>query len=708
MRPVPQFPQAPLLPPASQTRVISSPGEIALMNAICYAAERELPILIDRAMQLGASLNRPDCYELNSLVIAVRADRSCAVSSLMARGAAIPPAPADGIDLLMEACKNAQVRMASALVNIAKMDVDVTDQHGKTALHHAIIGGSAEIVATLLDSGAHPDEILTQLDGPEILDIFGRALPLEGKPVTPLMIAVALGNQEIVTALLDAGANPNLGAYSPLLIAAFNRDRSTFDALLAGGAILLSCTEVFGLSGLTACINTGMPTEFLRKLVSQHKFDLDEGSINSPLGTAIAAKASGTVALLMACGAPVEDYERTDEPVTIWEYALEGGKFASESANFLTARSPAQVINTVPESEWLFGWILSNIHKSAKLASYGLFTSLIAPAASSLQALAQGPARGLQSSFAAAFILRRNLPKLSPLPPMNEGESLPPDEFWRAKTARDVRHQNDALFTASTTLIEHCITEMKKTTTLAFFLECHADCPENVAMRDFIVTRIIQRSGVPDAVAQLIRNAWVRAAQSATDWQVAPDSIETANRFLLTLSHNLLTKGIEPQRANFDPLVEQCLRSLVQAVPFASQALNQFCADPVAWFRKFEGRNTLQDPANNLANAVQIELGLPPATCTAIVAVWRQALRAARTARWTTPAELNRVLGAYVAKNISEALFDAESKAIISDVATLTLQRWIVDAEGAAAPGSRKRSAEAEAPGGPRHKEARS
>jgi ankyrin repeat protein len=693
--------------PHPQGRVIGSPGEVGLLNAICYANKRELPILIDRAMTMGASLNRPDCYELNSLVIAVRANRSFAVSSLMARGALVPPAPPDGIDLLMEACKNAQVEMASALVEVAKMDPIATDQYGKTALHHAILGGSAEIVATLLDSGANPDTALTQLDVVEILAIFGQALPLSGKAVTPLMIAVALGSQDIVSALLDAGANPNLGAHSPLLIAAFNRDQTIFNELLARGATLLNCKELSGLQGLTACISARMPTEFLRKLVAQHNFDIDDGSIFSPLGHAVTANVSGTVALLMACDAPVEDHQRTDKPVTIWDKALEPGKFSSESANFLVARHPAQIINTVPEAQYLFGWILANIDKPATLASHGLFTSLIATAVQALKALTLPSTGSLQSSFAVAFTLRRNLPKLPPMPPNTDGESIARDEVWRARTARELRVQNDALFTASTTLIEHCITEMKTTTTLAFFLECHAACPKDVAMRDFIANSIIKISGVPDAVVQLIRNAWIRAAQSAKDWQVAPDSIETANRFLLTLARNLLTKGIEQQRANFDPLVEECLRSLGQAVPFASQALNQFCTDPVAWFRKFEGRNNLQDPAHDLAKAVQIELSLPPATCTAIVAVWRQALRAARTSQWTTPAELNRVLGAYVARNISEALFDAESKAIISDVASLTLQRWIAGAENVAAPGSRKRPAEAEAAGAPRHKEAR-
>lgn len=677
------------------------------MNAICYANEKELPTLIDRAMQLGASLNRPDCYECNALVIAVRADRSCAVSSLMARGAAVPPAPADGIDLLMEACKNAQAGVASALVDIAKMEVDATDQRGRTALHHAILGGSAEIVTLLLEAGANPEALLTQLDGLEILDIFGHALPLSGKPITPLMIAVALGNQDMVTALLDAGANPSRGVHSPLLIAAFNRDPANFDALLAGGAKLLSCTEVSGLRGLTACIIARMPTEFLRKLVAQHNFATDVGSIFSPLGNAVAANATGTVALLMACGAPVEDHENSDEPLTIWDKALEPGKFASESANFLIARSPAHILNTVPEAERLFGWILANLDKPAKLASQGFFTSLVAPAIQALKAIAPTSTGSLQPSFAVAFTLRAKLPRLSPQPPNATDESLPPDERWRAKTARELHAQNDALFTASTTLIEHCLAEMAKATTLAFFLECHAECPEGVPMRDFIANRIIERSGVPDAVAKLIRNAWISAAQSAKDWQVAPRSIEAANRFLLTLARNLLRKGIEQPRITADPLVEQCLISLGQATPFGSQSLYQFCVDPVGWLRKFESRNTLQDPADDLAKAVQIELGLPTTTCTAIVAVWRQALRTARTARWTTPAELNRVLGAYVARNIGEALFDADSKAIISDVTTLMLQRWIAGAEGAAAPASRKRPAEGEASGAPPNKEAR-
>ena len=76
-----------------------APADVALINAVKYANKKELPALIDRAMAVGSALNHADCYDCNALVIAVRANRPHAISILMARGAKIPPTPADGVTL---------------------------------------------------------------------------------------------------------------------------------------------------------------------------------------------------------------------------------------------------------------------------------------------------------------------------------------------------------------------------------------------------------------------------------------------------------------------------------------------------------------------------------------------------------------------------------------------------------------------------------
>jgi hypothetical protein len=129
----------------------------------------------------------------------------------------------------------------------------------------------------------------------------------------------------------------------------------------------------------------------------------------------------------------------------------------------------------------------------------------------------------------------------------------------------------------------------------------------------------------------------------------------------------------------------------------------------VIWLRKFENRKNLDDPSEGLANDLQIELGLPLETCGAIVAVWRNAIRIARTARWNSPEELQSVLKHQVALGISEALLTGPGNQIVPASTTLVLQNWrskVLSTRVVASP-SRKRPAEAEAPGAPAHKEAR-
>lgn len=188
----PEGTQAP--PPDTTTGSHPLAADQKLHRIIRFGNKYDLSKLIDEAISEGAQLNHPACYECNSLVVAVRANNSQAISPLLVRGAQLPVRDDNNIDLLMEACRSGDVNMAIELVKFAKMKVNAQDATGKTVLHYAVIGGSQELTLLMLSSGANPNAEAHQMTEFESTTIFGLGINFKNLAVTPLMIAVRLGD----------------------------------------------------------------------------------------------------------------------------------------------------------------------------------------------------------------------------------------------------------------------------------------------------------------------------------------------------------------------------------------------------------------------------------------------------------------------------------------------------------------------------------
>ncbi len=681
-----------------------------LVRAIEYGNERESPQKIDQALQMGASINGNGRYEWHPLVIAARSNQPWAISTLMMRGADIPPTPADGVDLLMEACRDGHVEMAEALINIAQIFVGYKDKNKKTALHHAVIAGEVAIVKMLIKAGADVDVSVSGLEAQEINSLFPYADSYLSDDFTPLMIAAGTGNEAMVNALLDAGANATAGDCSPLIIASRGEHHSIFEALRKHGASLASCRNASGLEGLAACVYSRMPIRFLSKLIDEHDFtdEGDDGSIHSPLGIAVSLRNIPVIELLMSAGAPLEHHEQSDEPITVWKLAFPNGATSSIYAELLTARAPAIFVpDDLDGFSKLLQTILEKCQDPPAMACFGIFTSLLSRCGDQLEALARQ--RQLmhprQWVAEAAWILQRSLPQIS----KDRITSRPKtDSEWRSKMEQQKSAQLDALLEGSQRLIDHSMQGLAEATTVEFFFGCNKDCPESASISNFIKERILSSTGAPTPIMRLIRDAWINAARWTQDWKISSDANEDGNRFLLSLAHNLMRKGIE-ECGHRDEIAASCLNKLQQALPIGALMLHKFCSDPAAWLRKFENRNHLRAPDDTLASRVQIELGLPPETCEAIVGKWSDALRDARTMRWRTPADLHSVLKRQLAASIPAALLVGRGEQFTPPSATLMLLRTqdAVHPPPAPAVAARKRPAEGEAHYAPRSKEAR-
>lgn len=159
---LPFHPARPVVLPARGNMPAPAAAQVALDNAIRFATDLELPVLLDRALRAGARLDRDlylqvPSYDEHYLVFAARANRPALVQALLARGVEMPLPPLTGIDLLMEACVLGRREMARTLLTIAGYDAELPDRQRRTALHFAALGESSECVALLLDDGVRPD-----------------------------------------------------------------------------------------------------------------------------------------------------------------------------------------------------------------------------------------------------------------------------------------------------------------------------------------------------------------------------------------------------------------------------------------------------------------------------------------------------------------------------------------------------------------------
>lgn len=177
-------------------------------------------------------------------------------------GANINTQANDGATALYEASKNGHEEVVKVLLSMTA-DVNRTTKSGLTPLHVASKNGHTSVVLLLLPrtnravvnhSGISPLHLAAECNRDEILEILIEAgfnvnaqlspnhcKMYEDRRSTALYFTVRASNVDAASMLLEAGADPNLDVFNPLLVAVRKGNMEMASLLVEHGANVNAC-----------------------------------------------------------------------------------------------------------------------------------------------------------------------------------------------------------------------------------------------------------------------------------------------------------------------------------------------------------------------------------------------------------------------------------------------------------------------------------
>ncbi|XP_077595018.1 ankyrin repeat and SOCS box protein 2-like isoform X2 [Stigmatopora nigra] len=210
-------------------------------TALHEAACRDNVEICQMLLKAGGKHSPRDNHGITPLFTAAQGGRLASLRLLVKHGADINSQAVDGATPLHEAAKNGHDHIVDFLLS-HKADANMTGKAGLLPLHVAARKGSESIVSMLIPAtskarirrtGISPLHVAAEHNRDEVLELLIRAgldvnaklcdersRLYEDRRATALYQAVDNYNVDNVRSLLEAGADPNLDVFGPLLVAA--------------------------------------------------------------------------------------------------------------------------------------------------------------------------------------------------------------------------------------------------------------------------------------------------------------------------------------------------------------------------------------------------------------------------------------------------------------------------------------------------------
>ncbi|MGB4347339.1 MAG: ankyrin repeat domain-containing protein [Burkholderiaceae bacterium] len=609
-----------------------------LYDAILFANERDFPKLLDKALRDGARLDTAFANGDGVLEVAVRRGNVRIAQLLMAKGADTQDINMNQVDVLMQAAKYGHADMVAYLIDFNFIVPTYADVHGQTALLYAVKAGHKDAAQALLVREADPNALTTAMTAEDCEEIFGESLETKGDKVTPLLVAIAQSDLEMVKLLLNFGAKPEVGTMHALFFAIRKNNAEIISALLHAGACHEGLVSKAGFTPLQSAVLQQCTTECLKLLLDAHSMALNQDlRKDAPLKLALELGYFDGVAFLLKNGAALDEDKKVDH--SVWKLA-EAQTQAAQLLDLLAAAkwqsAQSALHSKAPDA------LLTALNKSdfedAELASLGLCRPLrdILSTMDILEHMGTVDLSEAQESnlLAHALIIDSKLQSI---------EHSNPDAFPATQKAapeqaallrQQARHKFDAMLAKLPTFLNQ-----------TFFEQMVSEVDEGGSLRQHMVKHL-EAEGIPELLVDFIAISWKEAALSAVEWQVAPNDISACNAYVSKLASNAVMSLLYATRMVPDGVEMQCLHALQAALAETEAHLNAFYNNPELTLRRIENRQGLQKV--NLAQLhldLCLSLGLPSPFCQGLVTIWSEAVNQVRAnAQLNTPVAMHRAL----------------------------------------------------------------
>ncbi|XP_018582822.1 ankyrin repeat and SOCS box protein 2-like isoform X2 [Scleropages formosus] len=220
-----------------------SQGWTALHEAACRNNVHICQILVEA----GAKVGTRNAYGITPLFVAAQSGRVDTLKFLISKGADVNSQAGDGATALYEACRNGHIEAVQLMLS-NNADANKPAKSGLLPLHIASQHGHDDR-ARVRSAGISPLHLAAEQNQDEVLEVLieagfdvnaalshDRSAVYEDRRTTALYFAVSNGNIEATAMLLEAGANPSLDTFNPLLLAARHGCVKTVTLLLEHGA----------------------------------------------------------------------------------------------------------------------------------------------------------------------------------------------------------------------------------------------------------------------------------------------------------------------------------------------------------------------------------------------------------------------------------------------------------------------------------------
>ena len=606
-----------------------------LFSAIEFASDQDFPNLCDKAISHGANVNSNNAFGQSAIDCAIRRGSLPILRYLFARGIQIPDINHNSEDIVMLAASLGHTDIVEFLITDGNMQSDAKDVQGITALHIAAIHNYPDTIKVLLEHGASPDTLSTEMRRDELDSIFNQNLNefnifTEGKNITPLMIATALKDYDTTNLLISYKANVHLGAIPPLLIAIKNNDERIIKLLSSVDAYSDLLPILNNMTVIEYAITNNISTSCLECLLKENSkyINLDSNQIYSLLAFSITANRLDYLKIMLAAGIDIKT-EIVFE--NLYKLAASSPKF-NDIFNMLAyfrANHFEQIISQ-SNTTTSFGEVRMDIthYDLTAKGAFSPITSKILEILSNVKNINKENVNE-QINFALAIELGKEdllNNQLFHYDFFNQDEEkLVPE--WISAVEEKANQQCTLLHEVSHKIINKKMIEFSEFMPVIFFKNLIQSKLDPNTIGKALSLKFIDKIGLPTELAKSLARIFSLGIHFTISTNLNNYKLDELALLARKIIINLLSYRNFTSESVASDVSAEFLKKLSTSLTENQDNLDLFFSSPFEFIKKLENRHNLRPPEiATLQKQLALQLGLPSQFCQYIVKAWSNSI----------------------------------------------------------------------------------